>query len=336
MALDTLVLICQDVAPELDTEIQGHRPLHFMLPKFIQLYTHPDPHISVQAIHATSQFILLKSHSLTSQLDNILTSLYSFNEDIDPRKRQELGRIMTVCLEAFPQKLEPYLVQTIEFMIQSTHSEEQDIVLVACDFWEQYAHLNRYKDTLVAYLPTIIPCLLKLMVYSDTDLLDIQVIQEEQACVSATRYYHDENNTGTVAATAVVAAAAAAAAAVNKHENNLSDVEEEESDFDDDYSISTLSSHRHDSSDSLDLITEENVEEEEFYSQDTTRNASARALETISLTFGDDVATILLDRLLGHTLQDKQWVVRESGILALGAAAVGKNKLFKFKNNSLH
>lgn len=333
-------MICQDAAPELDVEVQpGIRPLRFMLPKFIQFYSNPDPHLKAQAIHATSQFVLLKSDSFIHHIDKILSSLYAIT-DTTPHVRQELGCIMTVLLEAFPEKLQPYLIQTIEFMINATTDTNPEIVLAACDFWEQYAHMNRYKEQLDSYLPKLIPCLLNLMVYSDKDLLDIEIIQHNETSstqqVSTTKYYPDNTtntNNGNNPATAAAAAVVAAAAAVNKSNRNdeLSDVEEEESDFDDDISTSssngTISSHIHqhsNSSSDLPISGDNDVEDDEFYSEDSLRKASARALEIISVTFGDNVASILLERLLNHTLQDTNWVVRESGILALGAAAVGK------------
>lgn len=343
-------MICEDAAPELDGEmIQGIRPLRFMLPKFIQLFSNPDPQLRVQAITATSQFVLLKPVSFIAQLDNILTALYTLTGDKDPRVRRELGRIVTILLEAFPEKLEPYLYPTIEFMIHATQDEDAEIVLAACDFWEQYAHINRYKDQLKWYLPRLIPCLLDLMVYSEKDLLDI----EDKASTTTTTperttttIHDDDNNnlttttttatatattptttsttpdtttttTTTTPHTAAVVTAAAAAAVVNKSDNgdDLSDVDEEESDFDDDDTSSSCSDMNDDN--------DEDFEDDEFYSEHSLRKSSATALEILSVTFGDDVATILLDRLLNHTLQDKNWIVRESGILALGAAADG-------------
>ncbi|CAO3633543.1 unnamed protein product [Mucor hiemalis] len=329
-------MICEDAAPELDEEIQGIRPLRFMLPKFIQLFSNPDPQLRVQAITATSQFVLLKPVSLIDQLDNILNSLYTLTGDKDPRVRRELSRIVTILLEAFPEKLEPYLYPTIDFMIHATQDDDPEIVLAACDFWEQYAHVNLYKDQLKSYLPRLVPCILDLMVYSEKDLLDIEdkassperTIHDGQQILATTdisqTYYPSKNQhqsppvtTSTSTETPTnntpdttphtAAVVTSAAAAVNKHDNNddLSDVDEEESDFDDDTSSCN------------------DFEDDEFYSEHSLRKSSATALEILSVTFGDDVATILLDRLLNHTLGDKNWIVRESGILALGAAAVG-------------
>lgn len=358
ISLDTLVMICEDAAPELDGEIQGIRPLRFMLPKFIQLFSNPDPQLRVQAITATSQFVLLKPESFIAQLDNILTALYTLTGDKDPRVRRELSRIFTILLEAFPEKLEPYLYPTIDFMIHATQDEDAEIALAACDFWEQYAHINRYKDQLKSYLPRLIPCLLDLMVYSEKDLLDIEdkasspersIHDDNSQQILATTdisqtYYPSKNHSSqpppppssvtttatstdtnnppttptpdtTTPHTAAVVTAAAAAAVVNKSDNgdDLSDVDQEESDFDDDDTSSCSDMNDND----------DDFEDDEFYSEHSLRKSSATALEILTVTFGDDVATILLDRLLNHTLQDKNWIVRESGILALGAAALG-------------
>lgn len=361
-------MICEDAAPELDGEIQGIRPLRFMLPKFIQLFSNPDPQLRVQAITATSQFVLLKPESFIAQLDNILTALYTLTGDKDPRVRRELSRIFTILLEAFPEKLEPYLYPTIDFMIHATQDEDAEIALAACDFWEQYAHINRYKDQLKSYLPRLIPCLLDLMVYSEKDLLDIEdkasspersIHDDNSQQILATTdisqtYYPSKNHSSqpppppssvtttatstdtnnppttptpdtTTPHTAAVVTAAAAAAVVNKSDNgdDLSDVDQEESDFDDDDTSSCSDMNDND----------DDFEDDEFYSEHSLRKSSATALEILTVTFGDDVATILLDRLLNHTLQDKNWIVRESGILALGAAALGNQNN---NNNNLY
>lgn len=334
MSLDTLVMICEDSAPELDIEMQGGiRPLQYMIPKLLEFYSHPDPRFRVQAINATSQFVLLKQDSFIQQLDNILFALYQKSSDPNPHVRQEFGRMIAVILEAFPQKLEPYLHQTIEYMVETTSNcseKDEEVVLGACDFWVQYSQTGLYRDQLLPYLPRLVQGLLKLMVYSDSDLLDIEQehplhIKNEDQSIRP-RYYRPKNTV-----------AHAAAAAKNNNNDDLSDLEEsdsseEESDFDDN-SLSSSDSSSSSSSDDSEKVEEgdvdeeettEDVEDDEFFSQDSLRQCSAAALDVLSVSFGSAIVTPLLNQLLNHTLQGTStWLVRESGILALGAAAEG-------------
>ncbi|KAG2237769.1 hypothetical protein INT48_009708, partial [Thamnidium elegans] len=292
-SLNTVVMICADSAQELDQEIQGIRPLRFMIPPLIECYSNAEPHTRVQAINATSQFVLLKQSSFIEQLDSILTGLYTRSHDPDPRVRQEFGKIIAALLEAFPQKLEPYLYTTIEYMIQALNDNNDEIVLGACDFWIQYAHSELYKDQLLPYLYQLIPALLNRMVYSESDLLDINQFVPSHYI---RRDYKLKNSS-------------AATNIKNTSSDLLSDLEEE--DDSDDNSSSTTSS----------LI--DDVEDAEFYSMDSPRQSSASALDILSVTFRDDMCTILLDILFNQTLDHQDWAVRESGILAIGAAAEG-------------
>lgn len=333
MAFDTIVMICEDAAGELDQEINGMRPLQRLIPKLVEFYAHPDPKLRVQAINATSQFVLLKPASFVMQLDHILAELYPKASDVDPRVRRELGKILAVVLEAFPDKLEPYLYPTIEYMIQATADQDQEILLGACDFWVQYAQSEHYHQELVPYLPKLVEYLLKLMVYSDSDLLDVGHDHqlETTACINKLklledqsirpRYYRPKNQP-------------APTTAADGDRDELSDLEEEESSEEDDEieEISSNSSndghadHNSTISDSQDLGSDDDFDDDEFYSEDSLRKCSASALDALSVSFGDDIASIILNRLFNETLVHDNWLVRESGILALGAAAEGKKK----------
>ena len=271
------------------------------------LYSHPDDYCKTSAMYATSLFIRLKSASVMQALDSILIALYARTDDKDPHVRQEFGRIVTVLLETFPEKLEPYLDRTIEYMLNATVDANVEIMLGACDFWQQCAHTVYYKDRFTPYLARLIPCLLNLMVYSDNDLLQFNQLEIQPQPVftstNNTKLQHHAVSLVTSVTTTV-------------NQSQVEVEEEPESGDDDDISISS----------SNDDEDEENFDDVEFYSQDSLRQSGATTLEILSEQFGDEIATLLLDRLLNHTLQDSNWIVRESGILALGAAALGKKK----------
>jgi transportin-1 len=176
-ALDTLVIICQDSAPELDQP--GIQPLQHILPKLISFYASPDPHIRQQAITATSQFVTLKSPSLVTHLDELLASLY---DDIS-HVNEEFISFMTILFESFPHKLEPYLDATIQYMIEALGSDDK-MKMHACDFWAQYALSKHFQQQLVGHLPQLVDRLLALMAYSDKELLDIESTTDDSGYYS--------------------------------------------------------------------------------------------------------------------------------------------------------
>lgn len=332
-------MICEDSAHEMDQEMHGIRPLRFMLPKFIHFYSNIDPELRIQAINATSQFVLIKPVSLATQLDIILAALYSRVSDTDPRVRYELCRILTLFFEAFPQKLGPYLYLTIDYMVKAATDPDHNIQLAACDFWMQYAHTDYYRDEIIDSLPSLVHNLIQLMIYSDSDLLhighpSITAVEKHPQHVSLPipkhnktinddeddddqsirpSYYRPKNQPETNDTESVR----------NSHE--LSDVEEDDSDYTDDHKGS-------------DGIQDENPDQDdddfdadEFYSEDnlSLRKCSAAALDALSESIGDEIAAAIIERLVNYTLFDENWLVRESGILALGAAAKGLFELYK-------
>lgn len=304
--------MCSEISKELDQEIQVgmQPPLSFILPYIIQAYSSTDATVRAQAIHATRQFVLLKQTSFLNQLDSLLPALYQTSKDPVLRVRHEFGKILPILLEAFPERVEPYLDLTIEFMIQALKDTDHDIVLSACNFWIDYAHSDLYRDQLIPYLPQLVPALLHRMVYSESDLLDLlpftphhqnDRLPPSPKCYSRPKTDHIKHS--------------------NDLMNHLQE-EEVDSDFDDTSCSSSSMKHEEDNDE------EDGVDEAEFYARDSPRQSSASALDILAVTFRDDFCTILLDLLFNQTLNDENWLIRESGILALGAAAEGGIDVF--------
>lgn len=273
--LETLLMICRDVAPELDQPEFGIQPLKSLLPQLVEFYSHKDNSIKLQALQATSQFILLKSPTLVNHLDLILKSLYNITiHDKEISIRQEFCKMMTLLLEAFPTQMIPYLDSTmLNYMIQALNDTDDEVKMSSCTFWAQYADHSRqlFKPEHIPHLPHLMKYLLSLMTYSESDI----------HCL-----YHQQTTLTTI---------------INDKKQHCpiiigSDLEEED---DDDLS-----------------------DDEEFYSDDSLRKRSAQTLEVLSMALGSYITPAILDHVNQNRHQD--WLVRESGILALGAAAEGK------------
>lgn len=308
MAFDALAKICEDAAPGLDQEIDGVRPLNTMIPKFIQFFHNPDPKLRVLAITATSQFIMLHSQSLMCVMEDYLAALFARATDEHSEVRQEVCRSLVLVLEARPDKLAPSIQAVIDYMIYCMQDENEQVALEACDFWIQFASLQDMHERLIPYLDRIVPALLRRMVYSEADLFmlggdedDAHIPDNEQDIRPRTsgRRLHHRDTTDR-----------------EQQQQQQTPEQHEMGDEDDD----------NDDDDDED----EDLEDDEFYSEWTLRKCSAAALDVLSTTYRGHVVAVLLP-LLNHSLFSEDWKERESGILALGAAAEGKSSLGKIK-----
>ncbi|KAI8146257.1 armadillo-type protein [Fennellomyces sp. T-0311] len=300
MAFDALAMICEDAARDLDAMDE----LNLMIPKFIQFFYNPEPKLRAIAITATSQFIMLRSASLLKHMDLYLNALFSRATDESSRVRQEICRSLVMVLEASPEALAPYLDAVINYMIYCTHDENEQVALEACDFWIQFSNLDEMHERLLPYLPRIVPELLKRMVYSDTDLLmlggdeDDAHIPDNEMDIRP-RHSRRHNRP-------------ASAPRDGDHESNDNHDAVDNSDNDDNDDNNTAD----------DDDDDEDYDDDEFYSEWTLRKCSAAALDVLSTTYKCHVVVVLLP-LLNHNLFSEDWRERESGVLALGAAAEG-------------
>ncbi|KAG0182044.1 hypothetical protein DFQ28_001171 [Apophysomyces sp. BC1034] len=298
IAFNALGKICEDAAADLDQEIDGVRPLNHIIPKLITFFHNPNPSFRQQAMAATSQFIILKSQSLLCCMDQYLQGLFSRATDDSPDVRQQICRSLVMVLESRPDKLEPNLQSVIEYMIFSTDDVNEQVALEACDFWPQFADIDDLRECLIPYLERIVPVLLKRMVYSEDDLMQLGADDEDAHIADneqdiKPRFYRAKNQSRTETQ------------GQDANEEGMTEEEDEDEDEDD-----------------IEDEEEDDFDDDEFYSEWTLRKCSAAALDVLSSTYGTKVTYILLP-LLNHNLFSENWKERECGILALGAAAEG-------------
>lgn len=295
MALDTLQMICEDNALDVNEAIdtEANKPvLDYMIPKLIPFNNHANVRFRVTSIKAISHFIQLKSTSLLANMENYLQSLFNIASDETTEVRQELCRSFVMLLDNFTESLLPYLDQLIEYMIFCNQSENTKVALEACEFWHQFARLEDIHDYLLPFLPRVVPVILNSLIYTDEDLMMLgggdddndpnpQDLQPRFASRYKSSYYNryrqQHNSSG----------------------GSSSSEDEDEEDEED-----------------------EDPEDDEFFSEWTLRKFSATSLDALTSSFKSQMTNILLP-LLNHALFSDDWRVVESGILALGAAAEG-------------
>ncbi|RCI00866.1 Transportin-1, partial [Rhizopus stolonifer] len=171
-ALDTLQKICEDNAPDLNEAVFDTTPiLDYIIPQITAFIDHKNERFRVLAVSALSHFIQLRSPSLLAHMDQYLQSLFRIASDNSTQVRQEVCRSFVMLLDHFTENLLPYLSSLIEYMIFCHQSEDSKVALEACDFWHQFARLEKIRAYLTPYLLRVIPVILSSLVYTDQDLI---------------------------------------------------------------------------------------------------------------------------------------------------------------------
>ena len=300
-AFTTLHKICEDCSRDLDTAVGDVRPLEFMIPKFITFFNHPSEKLRLNAISSTSQFITLRSIPLMNAMNDFLSSLFSRATDDSLEVRKAVCQALVSLLEMCPTVLFPHMPNLAEYMLFCTQSDDADLALEACEFWLVFAEQEELREYLKPYLPKVVPVLLRGMVYSEMDLLtlggdedDAHLADSEQDIkprfhkanlVEIERADKDDLEEGG-----------------KKKESSGAGFEDDDEDEDDD-----------DFDDDLD---------DEFYGEWNLRKCSAATLDVLCTSYEGEVIQLLMP-LLKTELENPDWLHRECGILALGAAAEG-------------
>ncbi|KAI8986451.1 armadillo-type protein [Pilobolus umbonatus] len=308
--LDTLIMISEKVPRELDQELKGIHLLDAILTKTINLISHPNHPIRQRAILLSSQFIITKPPTFVRLLDRIMEALLPLSSDTHPGVKKEYGKMVAAILELFPEKLSSHLHPVIEYMVNATTDPNVEMALIASDFWLKYAQQEYYYEELIPYLPRLVKALLKILVYSEKEL---------QALAAEDGDADDPINIFTVNET------------MNHHYTPKSRIKsshsvntkKEYSDSDDMYSDDSDYVQNALNIDSLCITEKVDYDDDEFYSEETLRTSCGTTIEALSGTYGATIASIILKELRSHTLYHEDWVIRESGILALGATAEG-------------
>ncbi|KAG0090363.1 hypothetical protein BGZ93_009348 [Podila epicladia] len=288
-----LAKICEDSADELDMEINGERPLNFMIPKIITYFQSPVVAIRVCALTCINQFITRKSQSFLVNVDAFVEGLGQLSGDNHPDVRKHVCQAMVMLLEACSDKLIPQINNVVEYMLYSTKDDDESVALEACEFWLAFAEQEALQEHLRPHLNRVIPVLLAGMVYSDLDIISLDIDDEDNTVPDRLedmkpRFHHAKTHTTENAAAGPAAEANADA------DDDSDDSDEDEDDEDDD----------------------------DIYMEWNLRKCSASALDVLSAVYGNSMLDILLP-LLQTELFHAEWKHRECGILALGAVAEG-------------
>uniref|UniRef100_A0A8C2AZZ4 Transportin-1 n=1 Tax=Cyprinus carpio TaxID=7962 RepID=A0A8C2AZZ4_CYPCA len=281
-AFGALQKICEDSAEILDSDMLD-RPLNVMIPKFLQFFKHNSPKIRSHAIACVNQFIISRTQALMLHIDPFIENLFALAGDEEPEVRKNVCRALVMLLEVRLDRLLPHMHNIIEYMLQRTQDQDENVALEACEFWLTLAEQPVCKEVLSGHLPKLIPVLVNGMKYSEIDIILLKGdVEEDEAIPDNEQDIRPRfHRSRTVA---------------QQHEGGDS-IEEEEDDEDD-------------------------LDDDETISDWNLRKCSAAALDVLANVFRDDLLLHILP-LLKELLFHQEWLIKESGILVLGAIAEG-------------
>ncbi|XP_036408295.1 transportin-2-like isoform X1 [Megalops cyprinoides] len=260
-----------------------NRPLNIMIPKFLQFFKHCSPKIRSHAIACVNQFIIGRAQALMDNIDTFIESLFALAADEDSEVRKNVCRALVMLLEVRIDRLIPHMHSIIQYMLQRTQDPDENVALEACEFWLTLAEQPICKEVLSGHLVQLIPILVNGMKYSEIDIILLKGDVEEDEAVPDSE--QDIKPRFHKSRTVTL-----------QHEGGGGeegeDIDEDEDDDDDTLSDWNL------------------------------RKCSAAALDVLANVFRDELLPHLLPLLKG-LLFHPDWVIKESGILVLGAIAEG-------------
>lgn len=287
----------------MDVEINGTRPLDFMIPKFLMLTEHPSSKMRSHAVACLSFFVPVHCQSLYAHIDTFISCLFKRASDDDPAVRRHVCQALALLLAARPDKVMPEINNVSEYMLWSTKDKNENVALEACEFWLTFAEDTDLSQYMHPLLIKVAPVLLDCMVYGEDDLLWLEGdledadVPDKEADIKP-RHYGNKSH-GYERDSDVNGSELSSKRGAYGEENI-------DSDEDDDYEL--------DDDDFADeMSTEWNL-----------RKCAAAALDVLAVRFGADLMNVLLGPLK-EKLWSEDWMQRECAILALGAMAEGNS-----------
>lgn len=303
-AMSAMVKICEDNTRMLMREVNGQRPLNFVLPHFIAATKSPLPRVRVGALTAINVFTPRESQAILNLVDDLLQHLFVLSSDESPDVRSQVCRAFVHLVETRPDKLQPHIGGLVDYIISQQKSDDEDLACEAAEFWLAIGEHEELWKALQPYLNKIIPVLLECMVYSAEDIAMLGGLsdddEEEDRQEDIKPAFARKNLTRT--------ANGEGSALADQSKNGdgyekLNEMDEglEEGEIEDEYG------------DGDDANPDERW---------TVRKCSAAALDVFARDFQGAVFEAIFP-YLSQNLKHEEWPYREAAVLALGAVAEG-------------
>lgn len=303
-AMSAMAQICEDNPKMLDRELNGQRPLNFILPKLIEATKSPLPRVRTQALEAINVFVPRKSQAMLNSVDDLLQHLFILATDLNTDVRREVCKAFVQLVDARPDKLEPHIGGLVDYILTQQKSDDPCLSLEAAEFWLAVGEHDELWKALNPYIHQIVPVLLECMAYTGEDIallgLDSDDDSEEDRAEDIKPAHAKKSSARNVnKAAQAQAQAQGAGTTLEKLAEGLGDDAEEGE------------------------IEEEDEDEDENPEERwTLRKSSAAALDVFARDFKGHVFECILP-FLTNNLKHPDWPYREAAVLALGAVSEG-------------
>ncbi|KAI9751409.1 MAG: hypothetical protein M4579_006092 [Chaenotheca gracillima] len=303
-AMSALLKVCEDNKKVLDKDYQGQRPLNFIVPKLLELTTAQIPKVRADALACINVFIPQKPQALLVALDALLQNLFGLANDPNNDVRRNVCRAFVLLVDIRPDKVAPHMGGLVDYMISQQRNEtDPDLALDAAEFWLCVGEHDKLQTTLGPYLEKIIPVLLVSMIYSEEDILMLEMGDDDA---------EDEDKAEDIKPQfAKVKAARTGAGSGNQESAVATDTGKNGTAGSDDDDLSEG-----------EIEEEDGGEEADPEERWNLRKCSAAALDVLASVFHGPVFATTLPYLM-ENLRHPEWPHREAAVLALGAVADG-------------
>ena len=302
-AMAAMAKICEDNFKMLMKEVNGQRPLNYVLPQFIASTKSPLPKVRAGALTAINVFTPRESQAMLNSIDDLLQHLFVLSDDESSDVRRQVCRAFVNLVETRPDKLTPHIEGLVNYVITQQKSDDEELACDAAEFWLAVGEHDDLWKALQPYIGKIIPVLLECMVYSGEDiaLLGGQSDDEEED--------DREEDIKPAFAKKALARTAKGEISASADQAQNGNAYEKLADMDEDVEEGEV--------DEFDDGDDANPDEKW-----TIRKCSAAALDVFARDFRSPVFEAIFP-YLSQNLKHDEWPYREAAVLALGAVAEG-------------
>lgn len=300
-AAAAMAKICEDNGKALERELNGERPLNFILPKLIQATKSPLPRVRAQALTAINVFTPKKSQAMLNSIDDLLQHLFTLATDSNADVRRQVCRAFVQLVETRPDKLQPHLAGLVDYIITQQQSDDEDLACDAAEFWLAVGEHDHLWQSLTPYIGKIIPVLLQCMVYSPEDIAMLGGASDDED--------EEDREEDIKPQFAKKSAARMANGEGSMDPNQNGNAYEKLASMDDDLEEGEIE----------DFDDGDDANPDERW---TLRKCSAAALDVFARDYRAPVFESILPYLTKN-LKHEDWPYREAAVLALGAVAEG-------------
>lgn len=300
-AMSAMAKICEDSPRLFLREVNGQRPLDFVLPQLIAATKNPLPKVRAGALTAINVFTPRASQAMLNSIDNLLQHLFILSSDQNTDVRLQVCRAFVHLVETRPDKLQPHIGGLIDYIISQQKGDDEYLACEAAEFWLAVGEHNDLWQALRPFLNKIIPVLLECMVYSGEDIALLGGASDDE---------DEEDREQDIKPVF-------AKKNLNRTTNGNGDAGDQRGDKE----------GQNKSSDADDDLEEGEIDDDEDGDDNpdekwTLRKCSAAALDVFAKDFRNPVFEAIFP-YLSQNLRHAEWPHREAAVLALGAVAEG-------------